>query len=49
MLPVGLDKKRAGDGITMIFLSRLGETAPTKMKKDELLALLEPMFGRKTP
>ena len=43
---VGLDKKRAGDGITMIFLSRLGETAPTKMKKDELLALLEPMFGR---
>ena len=43
---VGLDKKRAGDSITLIFLSRLGETAPTKMKKDELLALLEPMFGR---
>ena len=43
---VGLDKKRAGDSITMIFLSRLGQTAPTKMKKDELLALLEPMFGR---
>lgn len=43
---VGLDKKRAGDSITMIFLSELGKTAPTKMKKDELLALLEPMFGR---
>ena len=43
---VGLDKKRAGDSITLIFLSRLGQTAPTKMKKDELLALLEPMFGR---
>ena len=43
---VGLDKKRAGDSITMIFLSQLGQTTPTKMKKDELLALLEPMFGR---
>lgn len=43
---VGLDKKRAGDGITLIFLSRLGKTAPVKMKKDELLALLKPMFGK---
>lgn len=42
---VGLDKKRTGDSITLIFLSNLGKTAPTKMKKDELLALLEPMFG----
>ena len=42
---VGLDKKRAGDDITMIFLSRLGKAAPTKLKKDELLALLHPVFG----
>lgn len=43
---VGLDKKRTGDSITLIFLSEIGRTAPTKMKKDKLLALLEPMFGR---
>ena len=42
---VGLDKKGAGDSITMIFLSRLGKAAPTKLKKEELLALLKPMFG----
>ena len=42
---VGLDKKRAGDHITMIFLSELGKAAPTKLKKDELLALLKPVFG----
>ena len=42
---VGLDKKGAGDAITMIFLSQLGKAAPTKLKKDELLALLKPMFG----
>jgi 3-dehydroquinate synthase len=38
---VGLDKKRAGDSITLIFLSQLGQTAPAKMKKDELLTLLK--------
>jgi 3-dehydroquinate synthetase len=38
---VGLDKKRAGDSITLIFLSELGKTAPTKLKKDELLTLLK--------
>ncbi len=43
---VGLDKKRTGDSITLIFLSRLGRTAPTKLKKEELLALLEPMFRK---
>ena len=42
---VGLDKKRAGDDITMIFLSQLGKAVPTKLKKDELLALLHPTFG----
>jgi 3-dehydroquinate synthase len=46
---VGLDKKGAGDSITLIFLSRLGQTAPTKMKKTELLALLRPMLGEETP
>ena len=40
---VGLDKKGKGDEITMIFLSRIGETAPTRMKKDRLLELLRPM------
>jgi 3-dehydroquinate synthase len=40
---VGLDKKRAGDSITLIFLSQIGQTAPTKLKKDQLLALLKPM------
>ncbi len=43
---VGLDKKRSGDSITLIFLSQLGTAAPTKMKKDELLALLKPMFEK---
>ena len=42
---VGLDKKRTGDSVTMVFLSELGKTAPTKMKKDELFSLLQPMFG----
>ncbi len=43
---VGLDKKRSGDSITLILLTRLGRAVPHRMKKDELLALLEPMRGR---
>ena len=43
---VGLDKKRSGDSITLILLTRLGQAVPRRMKKDELLALLEPMCGR---
>ena len=43
---VGLDKKRAGDMITMIFLSRLGKAAPTKMKKDTLLDHIAALRGR---
>ena len=43
---VGLDKKRSGDSITLILLARLGRAVPHRMKKDELLALLEPMCGR---
>ena len=42
---VGLDKKRSGDSITLILLTRLGRAVPHRMKKDELLALLEPMCG----
>jgi 3-dehydroquinate synthase len=37
---IGLDKKGSGDAITVIFLSRLGESKPVKMDKKELLALL---------
>jgi 3-dehydroquinate synthase len=40
---VGLDKKGSGDSITLILLSQLGKTAPTHLKKDELLRLLKPM------
>lgn len=43
---VDLDKKRSGDSITLILLTRLGRAVPHRMKKDELLALLEPMCGR---
>ena len=43
---VGLDKKRSGDSITLILLARLGRAVPHRMKKNELLALLEPMLGR---
>jgi 3-dehydroquinate synthase len=39
---VGLDKKSAGDQITLILLSRLGETAPTRMKKDTALEHIAP-------
>ena len=42
---VDLDKKRSGDSITLILLARLGRAVPHRMKKDELLALLEPMCG----
>jgi 3-dehydroquinate synthase len=41
---VGLDKKGAGDSITLILLSQIGKTAPTKLKKEEFLKLLKPMW-----
>jgi 3-dehydroquinate synthase len=44
---VGLDKKSAGDSITLILLSQLGKCAPTKLKKDELLGLLRPMAEKR--
>ncbi len=37
---VGLDKKGAGESITLILLDRAGHTLPYKMKKSELLGLL---------
>ena len=37
---VGLDKKGAGEYITLILLDRAGHTLPYKIKKSELLALL---------
>ena len=37
---VGLDKKGAGSSITVILLSQLGQTRPTKLEKDRLLALI---------
>ena len=38
---VGLDKKGAGDAISVILLERLGHAVPHKMPKAELLAQLE--------
>ena len=43
---VGLDKKRSGDSISLIVLEQLGRAVPKKLKRDALLALLEPMYGR---
>ena len=38
---VGLDKKGAGDAISVILLERLGHAVPHKMPKAELLTQLE--------
>ena len=43
---VGLDKKRTGDSIYLIVLEQLGKAVRRKMTRDELLGLLEPMYGR---
>ena len=43
---VGLDKKGAGDEISMIFLRRMGEAAAVKMKKSAVLENLEAIYGR---
>lgn len=43
---VGLDKKRTGDSIHLIVLEKLGRAVRRKMTRDELLGLLEPMYGR---
>ena len=43
---VGLDKKSAGDAITMILLERMGKAVPVKMKKDDVLDNLGAIYGR---
>lgn len=43
---VGLDKKRTGDSIYLILLEKLGKAVRRKMTRDELLELLEAMYGR---
>ena len=43
---IGLDKKGAGDDLTMIFLKRMGQALPVKMKRDKVLENLEAVFGR---
>ena len=43
---VGLDKKRTGDSIHLILLEKLGRAVRRKMTRDELLELLEHMYGR---
>lgn len=43
---IGLDKKGAGDDITMIFLKRMGQALPVKMKRDRVLENLEAVYGR---
>ena len=41
MEAVGLDKKRAGDGISFVLLSALGQAEPKKMETAQLLAQLK--------
>lgn len=43
---VGLDKKNAGDQISLIVLEKLGQAVHRKMARDELLGLLKCMYGR---
>ena len=43
---IGLDKKSAGDGISMIFLKDLGRTVSVRMRKDEVLDHLASLYGR---
>lgn len=43
---VGLDKKSQGEDITMIFLRKMGEALPTRMKKDAVLEDLEAVYGQ---
>ena len=43
---VGLDKKNAGDHISLIVLEKLWQAVHRKMARDELLGLLKCMYGR---
>ena len=42
---VGLDKKGAGNTITLILLDKLGEAKPVRMDKQKLLAMIEDAYG----
>ena len=42
---VGLDKKSAGDHITMIFLEEMGHAVPVKMEKEAVLESLRAVSG----
>ncbi len=43
---VGLDKKGAGEDISVILLRRMGEALPYKMKKETVLQVLETAYRR---
>ena len=43
---VGLDKKGAGEELTMIFLKRLGEAIAVRRKRTEILEILAGLCGR---
>ena len=43
---VGLDKKNAGDHISLIVLEKLGQAVHRKMARDELLGLMKCKYGR---
>ncbi len=43
---VGIDKKSAGDTVTLILLEKLGAVRPLRLPKEDVLALLAKMTGR---
>ena len=43
---MGLDKKGAGEELTMIFLKRLGEAIAVRRKRTEILESLAGLCGR---
>ena len=40
-----LDKKGAGNAITLILLNKLGEAKPVRMDKQKLLTMIEDAYG----
>ena len=43
---IGLDKKGAGDSVSLILLEEMGKAKAVKMKKTEVLAQLDALYGR---
>ena len=43
---IGLDKKGAGDSVSLILLEEMGRAKAVKMKKAEVLAQLSTLYGR---